>query len=77
MLRPYPHSPPVNGDLHFRRGRLKLAISGDGPIQFAEVNGRRAEPHRDGVLQLPAEFDGGLVILHTPARRRTRSDGAP
>jgi hypothetical protein len=61
----YPDSPPMKADLRFRKGRLKLAIPGPGPIQFAEVNGQRVEPDRDGALRLPAEFDGGSIVLHT------------
>ena len=60
----YPHSPPVSADLRFRQGRLKLRITGAGPIRFAEVDGRRVEPDAQGALRLPPEFAGGSVVLH-------------
>ena len=66
VLKPalYPHSPPVKADLRFRKGRLKLEISGAGPVQFAELDGRRIEPDPDGAIRLPADFAGGRVVLH-------------
>ena len=66
VIRPalYPHSPPVSADLRFRQGRLKLRISGSGPIRFAEVDGRRVEPDAQGALRLSPEFTGGSIVLH-------------
>jgi hypothetical protein len=59
----YPHSPPLVADLRFRKGRLKLEISGAGPVQFAELDGRRIEPGPDGAIRLPPGFTGGRVVL--------------
>ena len=66
VLKPalYPHSPPVKADLRFRKGRLKLEITGAGPVRFAELDGRRIEPDPDGAIRLPADFAGGRVVLH-------------
>ena len=48
VLRPalYPRTGPVSADLRFRKGRLKLEITGSGPIEFADsrrpaLGGRR------------------------------------
>ncbi len=70
VLRPalYPHSGPVKADLRFRQGRLRLEISGPGPIEFAELDGRRLEPDRDGAVRLPADLQGGRVVLHMKLR---------
>ena len=67
VLKPalYPHSPPVVADLRFRKGRLKLEITGAGPVQFAELDGRRIEPDADGAIRLPADFAGGRVVVRT------------
>jgi hypothetical protein len=59
----YPGSPPVRADLRYREGRLRLDISGSGPIKSARVNGRKVKPGKDGILRLPADFAGGTVII--------------
>jgi hypothetical protein len=61
----FPGSPPVKADLRFRNSRLKLAVSGSGPIEYAEVNGKRMKPDADGVLRLPRGFKGGSIAIHT------------
>jgi hypothetical protein len=67
ILRPalYPGSPPIEADLRFRHGRLHLEIPGAGPVTFAQVNGRRVGPRKDGAIALPADFAGGQVVFHT------------
>ena len=64
-IRPalYPGSPPVQADLRFRQGRLRLEVSGSGPVKSARVNGKKVKPGKDGILRLPAEFAGGTVVL--------------
>jgi hypothetical protein len=64
-IRPalYPGSPPVQADLRFRQGRLRLEISGSGPVKFARVNGKKVKPEKDGILRLPADFAGGTVVI--------------
>jgi hypothetical protein len=66
VLRPalYAHTGPVSADLRFRKGRLRLKVTGSGPIGFAEVDGRRLTADADGGVRLPADFAGGEVILH-------------
>ncbi|MEI6656090.1 MAG: hypothetical protein WCP45_15100 [Verrucomicrobiota bacterium] len=65
LLKPalYPNSPPLAADLRFRRTRLQLEIPAAGPIAYALVNDRRVEPRPDGALALPADFEGGRVVL--------------
>ena len=69
-IRPalYPGSPPVQADLRYRQGRLRLEISGSGPVKSARVNGKKVKPGKDGVLRLPADFAGGRVVIQ--ARRK-------
>ena len=69
VLRPalYAHTGPVSADLRFRKGRLRLKVTGSGPIRFAEVDGRRLTADADGGVRLPADFAGGEVILHAKA----------
>ncbi len=64
-IRPalYPGSPPVQADLRFRQGRLRLEVSGSGPVKSARVNGKKVKPGKDGILRLPAEFTGGSVVI--------------
>jgi hypothetical protein len=64
-IRPalYPGSPPVQADLRYRQGRLRLEVSGSGPVKSARVNGRKAKPGKDGILRLPADFAGGTVAV--------------
>jgi hypothetical protein len=64
-IRPalYPGSPPAQADLRFRQGRLRLEISGSGPVKKARVNGRKVSPGKDGILRLPADFAGGTVVI--------------
>jgi cellobiose phosphorylase len=64
-IRPalYPGSPPVQADLRYRQGRLRLEINGSGGIKSARVNGRKLKPAKDGVLRLPADFAGGTVAI--------------
>ena len=64
-IRPalYPGSPPVQADLRFRQGRLRLEVSGSGPVKFARVNGKKVKPGKDGILRLPADFAGGTVMV--------------
>ena len=66
-IRPalYPGSPPVEADLCFRQGRLRLEVSGSGPVKSARVNGKMLKPGRDGVLRLPAHFAGGTIEMET------------
>jgi hypothetical protein len=66
-IRPalYPGSPPVQADLRYRQGRLRLEVSGSGPVKSARVNGKKVKPGKDGVLRLPAEFAGGTVVIET------------
>jgi hypothetical protein len=65
----YPNSPPVVANLRFRKGRLKLRITGPGPIRFAEVNGWRVEPDVGGAIRLPPEFEGGSVVVYAAGER--------
>jgi hypothetical protein len=64
-IRPalYPGSPPVQADLRFRQGRLRLEVSGSGPANFARVNGKKVKPGKDGILRLPADFAGGTIMF--------------
>ena len=64
-IRPalYPGSPPVQADLRYRQGRLRLEISGGGPIKSARVNGNKVKPGKDGALHLPPDFAGGRVVI--------------
>jgi hypothetical protein len=64
-IRPalYPGSPPVQADLRFRQGRLRLEVSGSGPVKIARVNGKKVKPGKDGILHLPADFAGGTVMV--------------
>ena len=64
-IRPalYPGSPPVQADLRYRQGRLRLEISGSGPIRTARVNGKKIKPGKDGILRLPPDFAGGTVVI--------------
>jgi hypothetical protein len=66
-LRPalYPGSPPVQADLRFRQGRLRLQVNGNGPVKSARVNGKKVSPGKDGMLRLPADFAGGSVVIET------------
>ena len=59
----YPDSPSVTADLRFRDGRLRLFISGTGPMEGARVNGRPFPIDRDGVLRLPENFGGGEIQI--------------
>jgi hypothetical protein len=65
VLRPalYPGSPPVDADLRFRTGRLRLRIGGSGPLRAAAVNGVKTKLQPDGTLHLPAGFAGGTITL--------------
>jgi hypothetical protein len=71
ILKPalYPGSPPLTADLRFHSGRLLLDIPDAGPIAFAQVNGRRVAPRKDGAIALPADFEGGSVVFHTRKAR--------
>jgi hypothetical protein len=64
-IRPalHPGSPPVQADLRYRQGRLRLEVSGRGPIKRARVNGKTVKPGKDGILRLPADFAGGTVAI--------------
>ena len=64
-IRPalYPGSPPVQADLRFRQARLRLDISGSGPVKKARVNEKKIKPGKDGILRLPADFAGGTVVI--------------
>ncbi|MCE5269467.1 MAG: hypothetical protein LLG00_16445 [Planctomycetaceae bacterium] len=71
VLKPalYPNSPPVKADLRFRKARLRLEVGGSGPVQFAELDGHRIEPDRDGAIRVPADFAGGVVVIRTAASK--------
>ncbi len=64
-IRPtlYPGSPTVHADLRYRQGRLRLEISGSGLVKNAWVNGTKVKPGKDGVLRLPKDFAGGIVVI--------------
>jgi hypothetical protein len=64
-IRPalYPGSPPVQADLRYRQARLRLEVSGSGPVKTARVNGGQIKPGKDGILRLPADFAGGTVVI--------------
>jgi hypothetical protein len=66
-IRPalYPGSPLVQADLRYRQGRLRLEVSGSGPVKSARVNGKKVKPGKDGILRLPADFAGGTVVIET------------
>jgi len=67
VLRPalFPNSPPVSADLRFRTGRLKIEVSGSGPIETATVNGTEMKPDAAGALRLPRDFAGGTIVVRT------------
>ena len=65
-IRPalYPGSPPVQADLRYRQGRLRLEVSGSGgSVKRARVNGKKVNPGKDGIVRLPADFAGGTVVI--------------
>ena len=64
-IRPalYPGSPPVQADLRYRQGRLRLEASGSRLVKSARVNGRKVNPGKDGILRLPGDFTGGTVVI--------------
>jgi hypothetical protein len=66
IIRPalYPSSPPLQANLRFRMGRLRLEIPGAGPFRYAVANGQRAELAKDGALRLGPDFQGGSVSFH-------------
>jgi hypothetical protein len=70
VIRPalYPGSGPVSADLRFRSGRLRLEISGAGPILSATINGKKLKPARDGSLGLPLDFTSGTVVIKIKAK---------
>jgi len=70
VVRPklYPNSPPVQADLRFRQGRLRLAIDGAGAIASATLDGQPMEVGTDGVVRLPRDFTGGSLVLKTNSR---------
>jgi hypothetical protein len=65
----YPHSPALDADLRFRKGRLKLRITGAGAIRYAEIDGRRLDPDVAGAIRLPPAFEGGSVVIHAASER--------
>jgi hypothetical protein len=64
-IRPalYSGSPSVQADLRYRQARLRLEVSGSGPVKTARVNGGKIKPGKDGILRLPADFAGGTVVI--------------
>jgi hypothetical protein len=60
----YPGSSPVEADLRFRQGRLKLEIPGAGPFRYALVNGRNVPIDANGAIRLGREFEGGRISFH-------------
>ena len=67
VIRPalYPGSPPVTADLRFRKGRLRLAIDGGGPIVEVLVDGRKTAVSPDGSVRLPMNYRNGSIVLRT------------
>jgi hypothetical protein len=65
VIRPalYPQSLPINADLRFRQGRLKLKIEGSGKIRHADVDGAKLAPRADGSILLPEDFASGTVSI--------------
>jgi hypothetical protein len=66
VLRPklFAGSPPVSADLRFRTGRLRLQVSGAGPIRSATLAGTGPLlVAKDGSVRLPRDFGGGTVVL--------------
>lgn len=72
VIRPalYPGSPPVTADLRFRQGRLRLEITGSGPVLEARVNGALVKPRADNALVLPRDFRGGTVEIRTGSAQK-------
>ncbi len=66
-LRPqlYPGSPPVNADLRYRQGRLRIEVAGSGRVRSATVNGKAVEVRTDGSVVLPEGMESGVVALKT------------
>jgi hypothetical protein len=67
VIRPklYPNSPPVQADLRFRQGRLRIAIDGSGPIASASLDGKPTVVSADGAVRLPGDFAGGSLVVKT------------
>jgi hypothetical protein len=61
----YPNSPPVKADIRFRHGRMKIKISGHGPIKKAIINGNAVKVRPDGSIKLPKKFQSGEIIIST------------
>jgi hypothetical protein len=67
VIRPrlYPKSPPVQADLRFRQGRLRIAIDGASAIVSASLDGKPMVVGADGVVRLPRDFAGGSLVMKT------------
>jgi hypothetical protein len=59
----FPGSYPFTADVRFRQSRLKLRVRGAGYVRSAQVDGRRIDADREGSIRLPANFEGGTVII--------------
>jgi hypothetical protein len=58
-------SPPACVNPRFRKYRLRLEISGSGPIVSARLGGVQPKPASDGSVRLPADFESGNMAITT------------
>jgi hypothetical protein len=59
----YPGSPPVDADLRFRDGRLRIQVSGAGKVRKATLDGVGIPVQADGSVRLPQSISSGNLKL--------------
>jgi len=59
----YQTTSPLNADIRYKQGRIKLEITGSGKLLYANVNGKKIKPDSKGKIFMPSGFNGGFVRI--------------
>ena len=61
----YKTTAPIKADLRYRFERFTLDIDGNGPIDYATINGVKAKPNKEGAIEISPNFKSGTIHIFT------------
>jgi hypothetical protein len=59
----YKTTAPIKADLHYRFERFTIDIDGNGPVEYATINGVKVIPNKDGAIEISNNFKSGTIHI--------------
>ena len=61
----YKTTAPIKAELRYRTGRFTIDIDGNGPLDYATINGVKVKPNKEGAIEISPDFKSGTIHIFT------------